>query len=911
MFLHFLNVVPSGTTVGPAGPTAKGTVSGILHFTPPPASTLPQTGEQQTLQVTATLSNGTSVVINGSNFSDGGNTDLTLSKNDPAPYNPSTGSATFNPGGGGNGPFGFGIQYWNSSPGAVPPVNTFPPLVEQLAWNSDDGSSGGAAAMSNAEIGSTPLEGYLFFTIQLPLDLPTGTVVSIQASITNGTGTPLVVPALVYTVDDTAATSSVTPLPPTSSSAFTVSWSGQDNSGGAGIAGYDVFVSDNGGPFSIWQADTPNTSAIYTGQIGHTYAFYSRAIDGVGNVEPTHATADAETTISSPPVVKLNAPSANYTTTWNHGSPVAIASTGNALITDSESVNLTSMTVTLSTHQPGDILSAAPTGSISVAAYNPTTGVLLLSGSDTLANYLVVLKSVTFNNTTGGPAIAAETVSVVANDGTQNSAAALSTINVNVAPVVLLNSPAANNATTFTNASPVAIGNAGHVSVTDGETGNLVSLMASLASPQPGDMLTDGTANGSVIAGTSITSSYNAGTGVLTLSGSDTLAHYQQVLGTVKYNNTTGSPNIAAETVNVVANDGFNTSTAAVATINISVTTTPSSVSAVKLFYDNSKFNKFVEGVGAGTNDDKAIDTSKTAYLPGAGTANFSNISSFTDGINGIMVDLAAGGIHGNLNASDFTFRVGLNNTPSKWASAPAPSTIAVRTGSPTAGNDRVELIWTDGSITDEWLEVTVHADPNTGLSAPYTFFYGSVIANSGTGDTGALAITSSTDENAARNHSGSATVTNVFDYNKDGFVNSSDENAARNNGATVKFIKVAANTPLAPDASAAVAPDLTVPPSTTVAPETTGDTGIASGMTALLNSLKTGTLPPLRLDLLPSELKNVNLNSSVAAAIFEALAIADTKLTKSILVEADKVADELGLDDTLLDSILVDLGLE
>ena len=58
---------------------------------------------------------------------------------------------------------------------------------------------------------------------------------------------------------------------------------------------------------------------------------------------------------------------------------------------------------------------------------------------------------------------------------------------------------------------------------------------------------------------------------MLTLSGTDTLAHYQQVLGTVKYNNTTGSPAIAAETVNVVANDGFNSSAVAVATININV----------------------------------------------------------------------------------------------------------------------------------------------------------------------------------------------------------------------------------------------------------------------------------------------------------------------------------------------------
>ena len=165
---------------------------------------------------------------------------------------------------------------------------------------------------------------------------------------------------------------------------------------------------------------------------------------------------------------------------------------------------------------------------------------------------------------------------------------------------------------------------------------------------------------------------------------------------------------------------------------------------------------------------------------------------------------------------NDFTFKVGLNNSPSTWAAAPAPSTVSVRIGAGTGGGDRVELTWTDGSIKEEWLEVTIHADANTGLSAPYTFFYGSVIANSGTGDTGALAITSSTDENAARNHNGTATVTNVFDYNKDGFVNSSDENAARNNGATIKFIKIAANTPLAPDAAPTVTPDLSVAPAVT-----------------------------------------------------------------------------------------------
>ena len=51
----------------------------------------------------------------------------------------------------------------------------------------------------------------------------------------------------------------------------------------------------------------------------------------------------------------------------------------------------------------------------------------------------------------------------------------------------------------------------------------------------------------------------------------------------------------------------------------------------------------------------------------------------------------------------------------------------------------------------------------------------------------------------------GNRQVSNVFDYNKDGFVNSSDENSARSSGVIIKFIKIAASTPLARSAQALV----------------------------------------------------------------------------------------------------------
>ena len=81
------------------------------------------------------------------------------------------------------------------------------------------------------------------------------------------------------------------------STSFTVSWSGEDDAGGSGIAAYDVYVSDNSGVFTLWQSDTSQISATFTGQIGHTYGFYSIATDNVGNVQAIPAAAQATVTI--------------------------------------------------------------------------------------------------------------------------------------------------------------------------------------------------------------------------------------------------------------------------------------------------------------------------------------------------------------------------------------------------------------------------------------------------------------------------------------------------------------------------------------------------------------------------------------------------------------------------------------
>src|SRR5262249_6799351 len=134
------------------------------------------------------------------------------------------------------------------------------------------------------------------------------------------------------------------------------------------------------------------------------------------------------------------------------------------------------------------------------------------------------------------------------------------------------------------------------------------------------------------------------------------------------------------------------------------------------IFYNQSKYDG--NSAAAGASDDRAIASDKAAYLPGSASATFANITSYSQGINGVMVDLAGSGNHGAITASDFVFKVGTGNQPGTWATAPAPVSIVVRPGAGVGGSDRVELIWANGAIRNEWLQVQVLANAHTGLSA-------------------------------------------------------------------------------------------------------------------------------------------------------------------------------------------------
>ncbi|MGQ9583725.1 MAG: OmpL47-type beta-barrel domain-containing protein, partial [Thermoplasmatota archaeon] len=117
-----------------------------------------------------------------------------------------------------------------------------------------------------------------------------------------------------FLTDQIPPVSSVDPLPTyTNTSNFTVSWTGSDDL--AGVANYTIWVSEEGEPFRVWLASTADTSAVFEGEEGRNYRFYSIAIDWAANVEPMPAEEDASTTVDTIPPTSALEPLSPFSAT--------------------------------------------------------------------------------------------------------------------------------------------------------------------------------------------------------------------------------------------------------------------------------------------------------------------------------------------------------------------------------------------------------------------------------------------------------------------------------------------------------------------------------------------------------------------------------------------------------------------
>jgi hypothetical protein len=194
------------------------------------------------------------------------------------------------------------------------------------------------------------------------------------------------------------------------------------------------------------------------------------------------------------------------------------------------------------------------------------------------------------------------------------------------------------------------------------------------------------------------------------------------------------------------------------------------------VFYNRSSFDGNDGAATAG--DDAAIPSGKAALLPGQ-SRSAANYTSYARGLNGLMVDVANLPA-GDLSGADFSFKAGNDNAPAGWVDAPGPLSLTIRRGAGTGGSDRVTLVFADGAIKDQWLQVTVKANPRTGLAAPDVFYFGNLIGEAN--DSATSAIVNALDVAAVKRALGriGQDVNQAIDFDHDGRVNALDLAAAR-----------------------------------------------------------------------------------------------------------------------------------
>lgn len=124
-------------------------------------------------------------------------------------------------------------------------------------------------------------EGQLSYTVT-PKTVASGTVLSNQASIRFDENEPIETPTWTNVVDRQPPSPSVVAEAGTSTDAAEVSWTGSDDA--AGIALYEIRVSKDGGPFTLWRTAAEPGSATFVAAQNGSYSFRAVARDGADNI---------------------------------------------------------------------------------------------------------------------------------------------------------------------------------------------------------------------------------------------------------------------------------------------------------------------------------------------------------------------------------------------------------------------------------------------------------------------------------------------------------------------------------------------------------------------------------------------------------------------------------------------------
>ncbi len=290
------------------------------------------------------------------------------------------------------------------------------------------------------------------------------------------------------------------------------------------------------------------------------------------NYNPVGAAGDVTLTefANTPPIVDLNGADAagtSFNATFIENFPAVAISDTDATLSDAEQTTLASLTLIVNSNPDGAAESLAVAGvNVTLNADKTATGtvggttflvayvastrtltITVTSGTGAIADFQSLLRNVTYKNTSDTPSTANRTITVTAYDGVVDSIVATTTITVS----------ATNDAPTLSNieANPLPYVPKGPATI--------ITSTLSLGDPDSATLtgatirITAGQQNGDVLSFAdkgNISGSYNPATGILTLTGTDSVANYQDALRSVTY--VSSDKRSVPRTVSFQVNDG-------------------------------------------------------------------------------------------------------------------------------------------------------------------------------------------------------------------------------------------------------------------------------------------------------------------------------------------------------------------
>lgn len=437
------------------------------------------------------------------------------------------------------------------------------------------------------------------------------------------------------------------------------------------------------------------------------------------------------------------------TTAWIQNGP-AVAVDPLLTVFDRDSAFLARATVTISGGyvQGQDVLSL-DNGFGVLGTFNTTTGVLTLIGQATPQQYQTALRNVKYSNTANAASLITGTrnLTIQADDvGPNNSpglmgAGAFKDVSVSIAPV-LTESPGTS---TFTeNAGAVAVDP--NITVADNDSTTLESATVAI---------TNGFVNGDRLLFTNqngISGMYNGTTGVLTLTGTASLANYQTALQSVTFDVGPGltqnaeNPTAGTRTVTFTAFDDVAPGPSVTKTVGvIPINDGPMNTVPAGPLTTAEDVARALSGIVI--NDiDSAANPIQVTLSVGAGTITVNT---------GLMGGVVASQVSGNgtgtviltapISAINTTLGASPLYTPAADANGPDTLTVATNDlgssgGSPLTDTDTVALAVTE--VNDAPVAVADTLPTVAVGSGPLTFTFASLLGNDRAGPTNEAAQT-------------------------------------------------------------------------------------------------------------------------------------------------------------------------